>query len=156
VNRECPEQVETPNPALANLGIARNWFQNCCNSHQICNSTYEISLKSRVYPSRLVELTDDGVKVIRSEDAVKPLQYITLSHMWGKNPASQLRLQSSQLDKFSQGIPDGELPHIFRKGVHIARYLHIKYLWIDALCILQSLVISKISTLPKWIGRRRE
>ena len=137
-NRECFEPVETPSPALADLDVARNWFRNCRDSHQNCNGAYRTPLGSFVSPSRLVELTDDGVKVISSETAAKPLQYITLSHMWGKYPALQLRLQSSQLDKFSQGIPDKELPHIFRKGVHIARYLHIKYLWIDALCILQT------------------
>ena len=62
---------------------------------------------------------------------------MTLSHVWGQNPTNQLRLQSSKLDTFSQGVPDGELPHIFRRRVQIARCLNIKYLWIDSLCTLQ-------------------
>lgn len=136
-NRERLELVETPNPALADLDVARTWFQNCRVSHQSCNGAYGNPLEPCVYPSRLVELTGDGVKVISSETVAQPLQYMTLSHVWGQNPENQLRLHSSRLDTFSQGLPDRELPQLFRKGVHIARYLNIRYLWIDSLCILQ-------------------
>ncbi|KAK6085479.1 heterokaryon incompatibility protein [Seiridium cupressi] len=61
--------------------------------------------------------------------------YIILSHCWGgKVP---LVLTADTEDRLAEGVRLDELPATFRNAVLLVRYLGIRYLWIDALCIKQ-------------------
>lgn len=46
-------------------------------------------------------------------------------------------LTESSLGKLRQAIPTEDLPPLFLDAITLARRLHISYLWIDSLCILQ-------------------
>jgi hypothetical protein len=62
--------------------------------------------------------------------------YATLSHCWGS--ADFIRLASYNIAKFvSEGISRKTLPKTFNDAIDIVRCLGIRYLWIDALCIVQ-------------------
>ncbi|KAH6611840.1 hypothetical protein C7974DRAFT_85661 [Boeremia exigua] len=137
IYKNLVSQIEALNPALADLEVAVKWFQDCCNNHDTCESTIKASPTVHALPRRLLEITKSGVKMVYSDTKVKSPKYVTLSHMWGQNPDHQLKLQPSTSKALFKGITDEELPHLFRKGVRITRYLHINYLWIDSLCILQ-------------------
>ncbi|KAH6975080.1 heterokaryon incompatibility protein-domain-containing protein, partial [Ilyonectria sp. MPI-CAGE-AT-0026] len=60
--------------------------------------------------------------------------YLTLSYRWGSNP---IRLLSSNIEAFRRGRPIAELPVLFRDVFEVARQFSIRYVWIDALCIIQ-------------------
>lgn len=62
-------------------------------------------------------------------------RYLTLSHRWGQN--STLRLLKANLGQFKEGILLQYLPKTFREAAMIAAELGYRYLWIDALCIIQ-------------------
>lgn len=61
--------------------------------------------------------------------------YVTLSHCWGTAPF--LRLTRDELRRFQDGIPIDSLPQTFQDVIIIAWRLRIRYIWIDALCIIQ-------------------
>ncbi|KAK0625166.1 hypothetical protein B0T17DRAFT_456093, partial [Bombardia bombarda] len=65
--------------------------------------------------------------------------YATLSHCWGKrNAADQMiKTLSSNIDRRMVGIDWQELPQLFQDAIEVARALGCKYIWIDALCIIQ-------------------
>jgi hypothetical protein len=65
----------------------------------------------------------------------KKIQYLTLSHCWGKHQL--VRLLKSNVASFSQDVPYDLLPPTFRDAVRITRRLGFEYLWIDSLCIIQ-------------------
>ena len=60
---------------------------------------------------------------------------MTLSHCWGTLKC--LTLTSVNYKYLEAGFKLIELPKTFREAVEITRNLGIRYLWIDALCILQ-------------------
>ena len=60
---------------------------------------------------------------------------MTLSHCWGTLKC--LTLTSVNYKYLVAGFKLTELPKTFREAVEITRSLGIRYLWIDALCILQ-------------------
>ena len=62
-------------------------------------------------------------------------RYVTLSHCWG----SQMKITtiSANIDERVTGIRWEDLSHTFQDAVHITHELGFKYLWIDALCIIQ-------------------
>ena len=62
-------------------------------------------------------------------------EYAALSHCWGG--LIPTRLLADTLDSYQKDISFSSLPANFRDAVTITRQLGIKYLWIDALCIIQ-------------------
>ena len=62
-------------------------------------------------------------------------KYATLSYRWGgKMP---LRTTRENIKQHMQGLDLHDLPPLFQDAVRVTRALHIRYLWIDALCIIQ-------------------
>ena len=62
-------------------------------------------------------------------------RYVALSYCWGKEPT--LTTTQENLQSMRSGISMESLPHTIRDAVVITRKLGVRYLWVDALCILQ-------------------
>lgn len=61
--------------------------------------------------------------------------YLTLSHCWGLS--GMLKLTLGTFGAFVSGFPVCKLPKTFQDMVTITRNLGFRYVWIDALCIIQ-------------------
>ncbi|KAL8995496.1 MAG: hypothetical protein Q9169_004790 [Polycauliona sp. 2 TL-2023] len=75
---------------------------------------------------------------LRDSRSLRKAPYITLSHCW--NASQDLTtptLVSGNLEQMQRLISFEQLPRSFRDAVMITRALNIRYLWIDALCIIQ-------------------
>ncbi|KAK1071007.1 hypothetical protein LTR74_003656 [Friedmanniomyces endolithicus] len=64
-------------------------------------------------------------------------QYVDLSHCWG-DPATVPKTMRETLLQHCMEIPDEVLSTTFRHAIQITRGLDIRYIWIDALCIVQN------------------
>ena len=62
-------------------------------------------------------------------------RYLALSHCWGG--IAPVVLTSNNKDTLKAGIKLSELPKTFQHAVALARFVHVRYLWIDSLCIVQ-------------------
>jgi len=60
---------------------------------------------------------------------------MTLSHRWGSK--HHLRLTKSNLGELQEGIMFWSLPKTYRDAAIVTTQLGYRYLWIDALCIIQ-------------------
>ncbi|KAJ5240348.1 uncharacterized protein N7469_001939 [Penicillium citrinum] len=115
---------------------AFRWYRECLSMHTMCTSS------GHYLPSRLLSLSEDDPGVIRlvtTKVEKKGIDcYSTLSHSWGN--ANILKLESSTLDTFQQGISLKLLPKTFVEAIAVCRRFSIPYLWIDSLCIIQDSV----------------
>ena len=116
------------------LKIAAHWMDNCVKSHQKCNQDAE----TNKLPARVLDLGIPGSsKVslhITTGDSPKA-PYVTLSHCWGKIPI--LRLQQENLETFKTSISCEALSKTFLDAIEVVRFLGLRFLWIDSLCIIQ-------------------
>lgn len=91
------------------------------------------------YPTRLIDIGGQGDTKWRlhipSEDEVLSTPYITLSYRWGSGAG--LMLFRSNIDEFRRGRLIQDLPQTFKDLIDVARWLSVRYVWIDALCIIQ-------------------
>lgn len=62
-------------------------------------------------------------------------QYACLSHRWGHVPL--FRTFSSNLDALRTNVSFAQLPATFQDAIIFTRKVGLRYLWIDALCIVQ-------------------
>lgn len=97
-------------------------------------------------PTRLLDLevTDpDKIKlaltknISRWKKYTERIRYAALSYCWGKNNNNTLKTTPSTLKQHLSAIQIADLPRTLRETIWAARDLGIRYLWIDALCILQ-------------------
>lgn len=135
-----PHQASLYTGSNASLTEARNWLLQCQKNHSSC----QLVLKSsRARPRRLLEVGenyDSTIRVCLSESLTVPseLEYLTLSHCWGKVPVIQLNESNgSTFQALHRSIPFDSLPLTFQHAVTITRTLGFRYLWIDTLCIIQ-------------------
>lgn len=61
--------------------------------------------------------------------------YVTLSHTWGSE--HKLKLTANTLRTMTEGIEFTSLPQTYQHAIIVSRSLGFRYLWIDALCIIQ-------------------
>ncbi|RGP64483.1 heterokaryon incompatibility [Fusarium longipes] len=89
------------------------------------------------FPSLKVVLKNE---VIDIEGQIEyDVRYMALSYCWGskEQAAMQLKTTRDNLDNHRLQVNMENLPLTIADAVHFCRCLHIRYLWVDALCILQ-------------------
>ncbi|KAL7820636.1 heterokaryon incompatibility domain-containing protein [Trichoderma gracile] len=101
------------------------------------------ALQTLYRPSRLIcveSRKESGViRLVDSDDAgmgEKPQPYLALSYCWGRKAPSLVTTKSNYAH-LKSSISHNSLPKLYRDAVRLAQVLGIKYIWIDALCIIQ-------------------
>ncbi|KAL2071297.1 hypothetical protein VTL71DRAFT_12532 [Oculimacula yallundae] len=115
------------------LDVASAWLKKC-SSHPECAHQDAVPL-----PSRLIELAEDPnshprLKVTSGEFG----HYLTLSHCWGSGV--KFVTLRSHFEDLRNAITSSDLSQSFQDAITITRKLGFRYLWIDALCIIQDSV----------------
>jgi len=110
-------------------------IRNCCDNHS------HSVISEGFIPERLLDVHQEPPRLVRRVDICSGprVKYAALSYCWG-SPAdskSQTTTTAATLAQRLAGLEESEMTAILRDAVHITRALSIRYLWIDALCILQ-------------------
>ncbi|KAI0479320.1 heterokaryon incompatibility protein-domain-containing protein [Xylariaceae sp. FL0804] len=117
--------------SLESLATAASWLKTCLVQHPSCDRSKDTQL-----PSRVLDLgaTGDTVRLIKG-GAGSLGRYIALSYCWGT--ACQITTTHDTLESRQAGIAMQELPQTMLDAIALSRYLSVRYLWIDSLCIIQ-------------------
>jgi hypothetical protein len=116
----------------------KRWIAECVNTHSSCN--IPDSPLDLCKPRRLLDVDKSGARIrlvdtSSLDKTSSAIEYVTLSHCWGK--ASILRLVKENMDGLRQSIDFDDLPLTFQHAVITSRRLGFRYIWIDSLCIIQ-------------------
>ncbi|OAG13178.1 HET-domain-containing protein, partial [Paraphaeosphaeria sporulosa] len=113
--------------------MIRYWLQQCVDNHIECGRGLD-----NVKPTRLLDLAaplgDQDIRLVLTED-IGEQPYATLSYRWGT--VSGVNLMKSNYETFRTRIVLGTLPRSVQEAVRVCRGLSVRYLWVDALCIIQ-------------------
>ena len=115
--------------------FARLQLLECDSGHTKC----KLTPGSFNPPTRLLDLRSsvpgqlDQIKLVQGLQILT--KYVALSYCWGSTP--HFCTTRDTLPAFSDGILLSCLPARFQDAVHFTRKLGIRYLWLDALCIVQ-------------------
>ena len=125
------------------IAIINYWLDNCKNNHADCGSG-----EPRFMPTRVVDVGLTGNEeprlVLTAELDFTECQsnttarsYLALSHCWGLAVPTTATTTSSTITERLRGIPMAGLSRTFADFIGIARRMHVRYVWIDSLCIIQ-------------------
>ncbi|ERF76416.1 hypothetical protein EPUS_06974 [Endocarpon pusillum Z07020] len=117
--------------------MAAAWSYTCLTSHSKCMGAAELALP--VLPTRVIDVEpSDGSKDVRLHSGEgERAFYFTLSYTWNQSKAAPFQTVGSNLDAYKLSIPLLTLPQTMQDAILITRRFGVRYLWIDALCIIQ-------------------
>ena len=111
---------------------AKRWLEECDLQHAECSTSAEKPL-----PTRILDLGEENAasNVVLRDGQGMFGKYACLSYCWGKSKpfVTTASNQAQRLDGFAAE----ELPTTLRDAVYFTKELGLRYLWVDALCILQ-------------------
>lgn len=113
--------------------VMRAWLTNCSDNHQNCAGR---GIEGNILPTRVLDIgTSDTEALTLYIPEKKKSPYVVLSHCWGGNiPGKTTTL--NEKDR-RHGMSLEGLPQNFQDAIQITRELGFRYLWIDAICIVQ-------------------
>ncbi|CAH0047177.1 unnamed protein product [Clonostachys solani] len=126
--QECMDKV--------NFALLKTWLSHCETSHA-----------ARCSPDAIPHANPDKyLKYFRCIDVTKKKvvdsaddRYVALSYVWGTAPFLRL-LQSNRSELYKDGALDArnnDVPKTVQDAMRVAGQLGLRYLWVDALCIVQ-------------------
>ncbi|OBT66047.1 hypothetical protein VE03_03261 [Pseudogymnoascus sp. 23342-1-I1] len=123
-----------------------SWLDACQNGHKRCENL----VWSQSKPTRLIEIIDqDQLQLV---DGGKADKYVALSYCWGDKtilPSSEWDLiekgktTESNKQKRYAGFLVTDLPLTLRDAIIFTHNVGIRYIWIDAVCIIQDSTVDK-------------
>ncbi|USP77895.1 HET-domain-containing protein [Curvularia clavata] len=137
---------ELPEPGHpAHLDIIRAWIADCDENHSdpVCNpygkrrDSFPKSDLTPCMPTRLIDVgsgDDRHVRLIPTERG-KDLKWIALSYRWGSR--HHFSTTRANINEHMEDMSLSDLPEVFQDAIHMTRGLQCRYLWIDAICIIQ-------------------
>jgi hypothetical protein len=111
---------------------------------EICSHTQD---EAASIPTRLIDLIEPQTprlvvpadQSLRNDLVGQDIKYAALSYCWGSpsDARSMLKTETCSLKNRLAGIAIGEMPLVFQDAISVCEKLSIRYLWLDALCIVQ-------------------
>ncbi|KAF4462448.1 hypothetical protein FALBO_10744 [Fusarium albosuccineum] len=143
-HRASTRAMETKGMAGAQIkSIVARRHESLRGAHSQCGTRTLKQDDDSYSPTRLIDVGVEPSPTIRvvvpKEDLAEPdkLQYLALSYCWGaaNEPAKTTR---STIDARRRGFSLNGLPKTIQDSVKLTRLLGFRYLWVDAICIIQS------------------
>ncbi|KAE8308444.1 heterokaryon incompatibility protein-domain-containing protein [Aspergillus transmontanensis] len=108
-----------------------SWVQDCFENHPKCQ-------RPSTMPTRLVDLGDDDKGTICLREDIKQIsRYIALSHSWQFSDARNCMTLKDNYESRKRLLPQQGISQTFHDAIKVARWLGVRYLWIDTFCIIQ-------------------
>ncbi|KAF4435928.1 hypothetical protein F53441_13385 [Fusarium austroafricanum] len=121
------------------------WVLNCCKDSG--------NVQSAPLPTRVVDVGSGNDDPRLVETSGQHGTYLILSYCWGKGN-DRAKTTQHNLQKRKRAIKDQDLPPTIKQAIEVTKKLGFRYIWIDAICIVQAhSVPPKYDELEDW---RRE
>ncbi|KAI1739203.1 heterokaryon incompatibility protein-domain-containing protein [Xylaria scruposa] len=130
-----PVETDVSSPIV--VAEAKKLISTCVRMHPECSA---ITAHSQP-PARVLDIFGAGTShaILTSTDTdlgEKKLEYVALSYCWGGDQPVKL-LHSNKIILEQEGVEITSLPKCLQDAVECTRALGYRYLWVDALCIIQ-------------------
>ncbi|KAM5343260.1 hypothetical protein ACJ41O_014226 [Fusarium nematophilum] len=133
-----PGRANLPDPKWIDLNIVRDWISICKNEHQgQCHEPPWLKGVSAASPDWFIDVIQECIVPAPGGKT----NYVALSYTWGlgrnlKNTKATLQ-ELQQLGALKLPHFAAQLPETIRNTIDLVRLLGERYLWVDALCIVQ-------------------
>ncbi|RSL96202.1 hypothetical protein CDV31_013583 [Fusarium ambrosium] len=145
-----PLQGRMVQQEVAEMAQLKNWLHTCDETHTIEGGNQENSITPLLGSLRLVDTVENRIREVEM-----PCEYACLSYVWGKGSQTQYTTDTKTILESPGALTDAvsNLPQTILDAMRVTREVGLRYVWIDALCIIQdndqdkAQIISKMGTI---------
>ncbi|XHG02271.1 hypothetical protein AWENTII_005626 [Aspergillus wentii] len=110
-----------------------SWMQRCIKGHSECLNSSNSPLPTRVLD---IGCFDSDSVYLYEPTPSDSAPYIALSYCWGRQ--GNLTTTNENIEARKSNIQWASIPSTMQDAIQLTRRLQIRYIWIDALCIIQN------------------
>lgn len=122
-----------------NVTTIKHWLELCKSTHTRCAAWAKGSIANKMrLPTRVIDVGDPGSNFVKLHipDESEVADYVALSYCWGRgNP--YITKKSNLQQHLDGNIQLEHLPRTLQDAIVLTRKLEVRYIWIDALSIIQ-------------------
>ncbi|GAB1318460.1 Heterokaryon incompatibility domain-containing protein [Madurella fahalii] len=121
-----------------NVSRLNDWISTCEGHHlgrcRAKTASFEDSFPG-LETVRFIDVEQSSIVELRTVP-----DYVALSYVWGESPAIRLTTASRASLSLSGGIKKAwkSIPRTIKDAIDLVRKLGVRYLWVDALCLIQN------------------
>lgn len=113
------------------------WIVSCCRNHSFCHPGEDALLPRFVIEIHGSDRKKPSLQLFENDTLQnKKGRYIALSYVWGIRP-QPVQLMKGNLEQLKESIDYDCVPGTIQDAIRVAQRLGVKYVWVDALCIVQ-------------------
>ena len=127
---------------------ARTWLEECRKTHKKCGEKTVPYLPARVIDIGIIE--DNSTLRLHVVGKADRGEYATLSYCWGQ--AQSITTTTRTIPLWTQRLPIAGLSQTIKDAITTTRFLGLRYLWVDALCIIQDSLEDKSAQITAMGG----
>ncbi|KAK7909258.1 HET-domain-containing protein [Apiospora marii] len=127
--------------STSSFALARHWIDYCTHIHDCGIQNAPASM-----PRILLDLKGPDMEnhiCITETEPLSRAPYVALSYCWGRQ-AQRVTLTGQEKARLLKGINLGKFDPTIQDAIKVTRELGFRYLWIDALCIIQDDIVDKV------------
>lgn len=125
--------LDSPDGSRIDSELVRNFIAACCGEHEGHRVTNGCGyIKQSDMNLLLVDVVDGCI--VRSKQHCR---YLALSYVWGQCKVFHLTKQNFDDLHIPGSLDKADLPNVMEDAIELVKQLGERYLWIDALCIVQ-------------------
>ncbi|KAK3375697.1 heterokaryon incompatibility protein-domain-containing protein [Lasiosphaeria ovina] len=139
IGHELPPNL-APDSQLSFARI-RGWLEDCDRNHASCRAA-----RPTFMPKRVIEISSNTDADADSDASAAPIRarlvrdekvapYIALSYCWGGDQPA--KTTNALLPAYERDIPLHTLPQTIRDALTVTHAIGFRYLWVDAMAIIQ-------------------
>lgn len=114
--------------------LAKTWVTDCLKRHEQCQKPLKWS-SGDFLPTRLIDIGPSHPNIVLGTEIPQQSPYLALSYCWGG--ANTILLARKNYRQLRTAIDVQALPKTLADAVKVTRRLSYRYLWVDAVCIMQ-------------------
>ncbi|RTE82367.1 hypothetical protein BHE90_003060 [Fusarium euwallaceae] len=134
----CDLTTEAGQQEIAEL-VKHQWLERCCTLHKRCGGLQDRHQGLPPLPTRVLDVGTLEQPHLRLHVAGigEREEYTCLSYCWGTG-VLKFETTTATVDDLRKHIPFPALPKTIQDAIVFTRRLQVRYLWVDALCIIQN------------------
>lgn len=130
-----------PSPTESN---SSDIFCICSRKHACESSIFPASFSQSLKSLMVIDVTEMCIV-----DAPTPCRYVTLSYCWGTVPVLKHLRQNSRQLRTIGALSSLPVPATIKDAMEVVKGIEERYLWVDALCIIQDDPVSQKAQLAQ-------
>lgn len=128
INTSCKARAVT---GTINVDVIKHWLDECTSRHDICAPD-----DTRAFPRHLTLIDVRRMRLVDVPADARP-HYLVLSYVWGRISQPVLTKVLHKRWHARHALRMIRLPRTIADAIQLTKDLGYKYLWVDALCIVQ-------------------